>query len=99
MTLDAVSGGAQASGRAVAGLAVGQQADCIVLDAQHALLRQLPTPQAMLSAHVFASHRRSAIHDVWVGGKQRVREGAHPLAEQTTGAFIAARRALLSTTP
>ena len=98
MTLDAVLGGAQASGRAIAGLAVGQQADCIVLDAQHPLLRQLPTPQAMLSAHVFASHRRSAVREVWVGGRLRVHEGVHPLNEETSSAFIAARHDLLSST-
>ena len=98
MTLDAVLGGAQASGRAIAGLAVGQQADCIVLDAQHPLLRQLPTPQAMLSAHVFASHRRSAVREVWVGGRLRVHEGVHPLNEETSSALIAARHDLLSST-
>jgi formimidoylglutamate deiminase len=98
MTLDAVLGGAQASGRCIAGLAVGQQMDGVVLDAQHPLLRQLPTPQAMLSAHVFASHRRSTLHDVWVGGRLRVTEGVHPLSEQTSSAFIAARHDLLSFT-
>lgn len=99
MTLEAVEGGAQASGRQVGGLLVGQQADCVVLDARHPLLRLLPTPQSMLSAHVFASHRHSAIRDVWVGGRQRVREGAHPLAEKSNAAFIDARHNLLSTTP
>jgi formimidoylglutamate deiminase len=97
MTLDAVLGGAQASGRPVAGLAVGQQMDCVALDARHALLRELPTPQAMLSSHVFASHRRSAIHGVWAGGRLLVHEGAHRLAEETRNAFITARSELLST--
>jgi formimidoylglutamate deiminase len=99
MTLDAVSGGAQASGRAIAGLAVGQQADCLALDARHPLLCQLPTPQAMLSAHVFASHRRSTVKDVWVGGRQRVQNGLHPLAEETSSAFNSARSHLLRATP
>lgn len=98
MTLDAVRGGAQASGRAIGGLAVGQQADCIVLDSQHPLLLQLPTPRAMLSAHVFASHRRSAVRDVWVGGRRQVHEGVHPLNEETSRAFVAARHDLLSST-
>ena len=59
--LEAVAGGAQASGRTVAGLAAGQRADFVVLDAKHPLLQGLPSPDAMLSAHVFASHggRRS----------------------------------------
>jgi formimidoylglutamate deiminase len=97
MTLEAVLGGAQASGRDVAGLAIGQQADWVVLDARHPLLRGLPTPEAMLSAHVFASHRRTAIHGVTVGGRPRVHAGVHPLAEETSNAFVAARRDLLST--
>ena len=50
MTLDAVLGGAQASGRAIAGLALGQQADFMVLDAQHPLLR--PGMQARVGVQV-----------------------------------------------
>lgn len=45
MTLQAVQGGMQASGRLVhgstAGIAVGQSADWVVLDAQHVALRCL----------------------------------------------------------
>ena len=66
MTLAAVQGGAQAAGRAVAGLAVGQHADFVVLDAAHPALAGLAAAD-MLSAHVFASHRTSAIDAVWVG--------------------------------
>jgi formimidoylglutamate deiminase len=99
MTLDAVRGGAQASGRCIAGLALGQQMDCVVLDAQDALLRGLPTPQAMLSSHIFASHRRSAVRDVWVGGQLRVHEGVHALNAESSSAFAAARHDLLSSTP
>jgi len=60
MLLQAVPGGAQAAGRPVAGLAVGQSADFVVLDAMHPALQGLPAAD-MLSAHVFASHRSSAI--------------------------------------
>jgi len=98
MTLDAVAGGAQASGRAVAGLAVGQQADLVVLDAMHPLLQGLPTPDAMLSAHVFASHRQSAIAEVWVGGQARVLAGRHALNHSASAAFHTARRQLLEDT-
>ncbi len=98
MTLDAVAGGAQASGRAVAGLAVGQQADLAVLDAEHPLLQGLPTADAMLSAHVFASHRQSAIAEVWVGGQARVLAGRHALNPSARAAFNTARRQLLETT-
>ena len=98
MTLDAVAGGAQASGRAVAGLAVGQQADLVVLDAGHPLLQGLPTADAMLSAHVFASHRQSAIAQVWVGGQARVQSGRHALNHSARAAFNTARRQLLEDT-
>ena len=95
MTLQAVAGGAQASGRAVAGLALGQQADFTVLDAQHIALAGLPAPE-MLSAHVFASHRTSAVASVWVGGFERVTAGRHVLHDKAAAAFVAARRQLLA---
>ena len=99
MTLQAVQGGAQASGRwgagAAAGIAVGQSADWVVLDAQHVALRGLPAP-AMLSAHVFASHRTSAIDSVWVGGASRVAQGRHALHDPAAGAFAAARASTIA---
>ena len=98
MTQHAVSGGAQASGRAVAGLAVGQQADLVVLDADHPLLQGLPSPDAMLSAHVFASHRQSAIAEVWAGGRVRVTAGRHALCLTARPAFHRARQQLLENT-
>jgi formimidoylglutamate deiminase len=94
MTLEAVAGGAQASGRPVAGLAVGQRADFVALAAAHPLLQGLPSPDAMLSAHVFASHRRSAIASVWVGGTQRVQCGHHVLHAAAATELAAARQAL-----
>ncbi len=99
MTLHAVQGGAQASGRLVhgstAGIAVGQSADWVVLDAQHVALRCLPAP-AMLSAHVFASHRTSAIDSVWVGGASRVAQGRHAQHDPAAGAFAAARASTIA---
>ena len=94
MTLESVLGGAQASGRQVAGLAVGQQADWVVLDETNALLEGLPSPDAMLSAHVFASNRQSAIADVWVAGRRHVHAGRHSMHAQANQAFVQARRAL-----
>ena len=94
MTLQAVAGGVQASGRAApggaAGLALGQQADLVVLNAQHVALRDLPA-RSMLSAHVFGSHRTSAIDSLWVGGVQRVAQGRHALHDAAAQAFVAAR--------
>ena len=99
MALQAVQGGAQASGRrvpgAAAGIAVGQSADWVVLNAQHVALRGLPAP-AMLSAHVFASHRTSAIDSVWVGGTCRVAQGRHALHDPAASAFAAARASTIA---
>jgi len=96
MTLAAVQGGAQAAGRAVAGLAAGQQADFVVLDATHPALAGLPAPD-MLSSHVFASHRTSAIDAVWVAGRPRVGAGRHFLHDSAAADFVDARTQLLAT--
>ncbi|MDQ7957069.1 MAG: formimidoylglutamate deiminase [Pseudomonadota bacterium] len=96
MTLAAVQGGAQAAGRPVAGLAVGQQADFVVLDAAHVALAGLPAPE-MLASHVFASQRTSAIDAVWVAGRRRAHHGRHPLHDSAAAGFVAARRQLLNT--
>jgi formimidoylglutamate deiminase len=94
-TLQAVAGGAQASGRALQGLRVGQQADMVVLDASHLALAGLSAPD-MLSSHVFASHRTSALHSTWVAGRQIVESGRHPLHAATAQGFLAARSAIIS---
>ncbi|MEP6723706.1 MAG: formimidoylglutamate deiminase [Variovorax sp.] len=98
MTLAAVKGGAQAAGRRIAGLAAGQQADFTVLDAMHPALAGLPATD-MLSSHVFASHRTSAIDAVWVAGQPRVQAGRHLLHDSATAGFVAARSQLLTNMP
>ncbi|WP_342720467.1 formimidoylglutamate deiminase [Acidovorax sp. FHTAMBA] len=98
MTLQAVQGGAQAAGRAMGGLAglvVGQQADLVALDARHVALRDLPA-HSMLSAHVFGSHRTSAIDSVWVAGQRRITGGRHTLHDAAAHAFVAARSATIA---
>ncbi|MBP7454516.1 MAG: formimidoylglutamate deiminase, partial [Ottowia sp.] len=95
MTQQAVQGGAQAAGRNVAGLAVGQQADMLALDAQHVALAGLHA-ERMLSAHVFASQRTSALHSLWVGGVPRVVGGRHALHGEAAHAFVAARQATIA---
>ena len=97
MTLQAVQGGAQASGRAIGGLAVGQQADLVELDAQHLALAGLPAP-GMLSAHVFASHRTSAIARVWAGGLEKNKTMNPEYIAQAASEFVAARTQLLEKT-
>ncbi len=94
MTLQAVQGGAQATGRPVAGLAVGQQADWVALDAGHVALDGLPAAR-QLGAHVFASHRTSAVQGVWVGGRQRVQAGRHALHDAAARAFVQARAGMI----
>ena len=91
--------GPLASARAIAGLAVGQQADWVVLDAHDLLLQGLPSAEAMLSAHVFASHRQSALDAVWVGGQPRVQAGRHALHDSALSDLAAARQQLLMDTP
>jgi formimidoylglutamate deiminase len=99
MTLQAVQGGTQAGGRAApgggaAGLAAGRPADLVALDASHVALRGLPAA-AMLDAHVFGSHRTSALHGVWTAGAPRVAAGRHALHHPAAAAFVAARSAII----
>jgi formimidoylglutamate deiminase len=95
MHLQAVAGGAQAAGRAVAGLAVGQQADMLALDAQHVALAGLDA-ERMLASHVFASQRSSALHSLWVAGAPRVMAGRHALHDEAARGFVAARQATIA---
>ena len=93
--LSAVGGGAQALGRALGGLAVGQQADMLVLDAAHPVLAGLEAPQ-MLSAHVFAAGRQRPLAQAYVAGRKTVDAGRHPLRAEAQRAFVQARRELLA---
>ena len=67
----------------------------MVLDAAHPLIAGLPAADA-LDAHVFASHRASAIDGVVVGGREVVTHGRHPLHDRAAEDFRRARAALLS---
>ncbi|TXC67252.1 formimidoylglutamate deiminase [Piscinibacter aquaticus] len=88
----AVAGGAQAAGRNVAGLEAGQQADWVVL--ADAMFEGL-TPAQQLATHLFASHRRDAVAQVWVAGRCVVDNGRHAEAEAAERGFLAARARLL----
>ena len=92
--LSAVAGGARASGRPIGGLAVGQQADFLVLEPGASL--QGLTPDQQLASRVFASHGERAVREVWVGGRRRVAGGEHALADDARRRFVAARAQLLS---
>jgi formimidoylglutamate deiminase len=91
--LGAVAGGAQAAGRPIAGLAVGQQADMVVL--ADPLLDGL-SPAEALASHLFASTRRNAVRDVWVAGRCRVQNRRHADDETSLRDFVAARTQLLA---
>jgi formimidoylglutamate deiminase len=91
--LRAVQGGAQASGRAIGGLAVGQQADFVALHDDGALAGLAPAQ--LLASHLFANHGRRAVRDAWVAGQHAIRDGAHVLDRVACEHFVAARTELL----
>ena len=93
--LQAVAGGAQAAGAPIAGLAAGQRADFVVLDAAHPALAGLP-PEQSLAAHVFASSRSRAIDQVWVAGRCVVQAGRHAARDDARASFAQARAGLLA---
>jgi formimidoylglutamate deiminase len=91
--LGAVAGGARASGRPLAGIVPGQQADFVVIaDPQFEGL----APAQALASLVFAPPRRAAVRDVWVAGRRRVQNGSHPQAEAAQHDFVTARAHLLA---
>jgi formimidoylglutamate deiminase len=95
MMLAAVAGGAQACGRDVAGLHLGQQADWVELDSTHVALAHLPSPAHMLDAHIFASDGKSTIGNVVRAGRVVVQRGQHAQHEGARARFIAARKSIL----
>ncbi|MDR2128109.1 MAG: formimidoylglutamate deiminase [Burkholderiaceae bacterium] len=95
LMLGALQGGAQAAGRAIGGLAEGQQADFAMLDARQLALAGLP-PETMLDVHVFASHRNNTISEVWTAGQRRVANSRHTLHDTAAASFIEARSQLLN---
>ncbi|MEO8057266.1 MAG: formimidoylglutamate deiminase [Burkholderiales bacterium] len=91
--LAGANGGARASGRPVGALTVGAQADFVVLDVSQTLAGL--SPSQVLANHVFASHGRNSVRDVWVGGQQRITRGRHALEGPACERFVAARSQLL----
>ena len=95
LTLAAVHGGAQAAGRPV-GRPRRRAAGRLRGARRRARSRCRACRAAqMLSAHVFASHRGSAIDAVWVAGRPRVAAGRHALHDEAAADFVAARTQLL----
>ena len=69
----AARGGAQACGLRAGGLAAGNRADLVVLDARVAPLAGAP-PGELLDRYVFAADRAAPRH-VMVRGRWRIRDG------------------------
>jgi formimidoylglutamate deiminase len=90
------SGGAQALGRAAAGLAQGAPADIVALDPSHpALLAQ--DGDGWLDGWIFAGDRL-LVRDVWAAGRHVVAEGRHVDRDALRRRYAAALRALLDAT-
>lgn len=90
----AVSGGAQALAQAVAGLAVGQRADWVVLNTDDAALAE-QQGDGWLDAAIFGPARRP-VRDVMVGGHWRVRDGTHAAAATSLARYRAVMKRLLA---
>jgi len=80
----ALAGGAQASGRPIAGLALGQRADLLVLDDAHPDLYG-KQGDALLDSLIFSNHGNCLVREVMTGGKWVVRNGRHA-GEETSAA-------------
>ena len=89
----ALAGGAQAMGQAVAGLAVGQRADWLVLDGNDPYLATAQD-DAILNRWLFAGGDRQ-VRDVIVNGQWVVRDGRHADEEVSRRDFTRVLRELL----
>lgn len=90
----ALNGGAQALGQPVAGLAVGQRADWLVLDGEDPYLASANVND-LLNRWIFASNR-PVIKDVMVGGEWVVRDGRHAAEQRSAAEFQTVLKALVS---
>ncbi|HWW05143.1 formimidoylglutamate deiminase [Collimonas sp.] len=90
----ALRGGAAASGRPVAGLQLGQRADLLVLDQQHADLNGKHGEQ-LLDSFVFCQHGQTPLRDVMVGGHWVIRDHKHTLQEQSALSYANTMKKLL----
>jgi formiminoglutamate deiminase len=85
-------GGAQALGLGKAGLAVGQSADIVVLDATHPTMVGRDG-DALLDAWIFAAG--NVVCDVFVRGAHVVADGRHVKRDEVCGRYAATMRLLL----
>ena len=71
----AVVGGAQACGHNSGAIAVGKRADFVVIDTDHPLLCERSGDE-ILDSWIFSGNS-NVVRDVYVGGKQVIRDGRH----------------------
>ncbi len=92
--LEAAAGGAQALGRAMGSIALGQRADLVVLDGTRPDLAGR-SGDGIANAAVF-SGTDGLVRDVMVGGRWQVREGRHPQEAKASADYVKAVKALLA---
>lgn len=93
----ALAGGKHAAGTTQWGFIRGARADALVLDTRSPGLVGIPVSHT-LDALVFASNE-SAVHEVYVAGKQVVVNGKHPQEDQVAKRFADVMDSLWSRSP
>ena len=88
----AVTGGAQAAGRAAGALAEGHYADLLALDASSVMLDGCAGDE-ILDSWIFAGDDR-LITDVWSAGRHLVIDGKHTRGEEIRARYIQVMRRL-----
>jgi len=81
----AVTGGAQACGHNSGNIAVGKRADFMVLDTNHPLLCERSGDE-LLDSWIFSGNSNT-VRDVYVGGKQVIKDGKHELQDKIARNF------------
>ena len=92
-----LAGGKHAAGTTQWGFIRGARADALVLDTRSPGLVGIPVSHT-LDALVFASNE-SAVHEVYVAGKQVVVNGKHPQEDQVAKRFADVMDSLWSRSP
>jgi len=90
----ALAGGAQALGRKVGGIEVGQRADLVVLDASHPDLAAV-SGDRWIDSYVFVTGK-AAIDTVFVAGRPVVRNGLHTHREAIRARYERAMARILA---
>jgi formiminoglutamate deiminase len=90
----ALSGGAQALGRASGAIKTGLWADLVAIDTEHPALCALK-PEQWLDGLIFAAPD-GVVTDLWSAGRHSVKSGRHVVREQVETSYRQAMRHLMS---